>query len=224
MRSIVSGDDGEVEEGTQETGDPHQEDIYNYDPSKELMEDSFPEELKAVPRQVHEPLDMPHGLDKESFSQDNVIGMPGIASTVSEVVFMQPRSFEEMPEAIQALRERRTIILNLTQMDPKEAQRSVDFVSGGNFAIDGSQERLGESIFLFAPSCVKVTLADSLKTAPSTPAAAPPQPSAEESSSPQPADKRSFRNGSNGHGGLPSAFTPDMDLGPFSGELPPDPN
>ena len=37
------------------------------------------------------------------------------------------------------------------------SQRAVDFVAGGTFAIDGHQERVGESIFLFAPSCVTVT-------------------------------------------------------------------
>ena len=62
-----------------------------------------------------------------------------------------------MPQAIQALRERKTIILNLTMMDPDQAQRAVDFVAGGTYAIDGHQERIGESIFLFAPSCVSVT-------------------------------------------------------------------
>ena len=42
---------------------------------------------------------------------------------------------------------------------PDQAQRAVDFVAGGTFAIDGHQERVGESIFLFAPSCVTVTTA-----------------------------------------------------------------
>ena len=62
-----------------------------------------------------------------------------------------------MPRVIQALRERKTVILNLTMMEPDQAQRAVDFVAGGTFAIDGHQERVGESIFLFAPSCVTVT-------------------------------------------------------------------
>ena len=87
----------------------------------------------------------------------NVIGMPGISNAASEVNVMEPRSFDEMPRAIQALRERKTVILNLTMMEPDQAQRAVDFVAGGTFAIDGHQERVGESIFLFAPSCVTVT-------------------------------------------------------------------
>lgn len=91
-----------------------------------------------------------------SSTTSNVIGLPGLSSS-SEVVVMEPRSFEEMPQAIQALRERKTIVLNLTMMDPDQAQRAVDFVAGGTFAIDGHQERVGESIFLFTPSCVHVT-------------------------------------------------------------------
>ena len=86
-----------------------------------------------------------------------VVGMPGITNASSEVSLMEPRSFDEMPQAIQALRERKTVILNLTMMDPDQAQRAVDFIAGGTYAIDGHQERVGESIFLFAPSCVNVT-------------------------------------------------------------------
>jgi cell division inhibitor SepF len=96
---------------------------------------------------------------EDPFAGTNVIGMPGLSAGSSEVTLMEPRSFDEMPRAIQALRDRKTVILNLTMMEPDQAQRAVDFVAGGTFAIDGHQERVGESIFLFAPSCVTVTTA-----------------------------------------------------------------
>ena len=98
----------------------------------------------------------------------NVVGMPGISTLSSEVNLMEPRSFDEMPQAIQALRERKTVILNLTMMDPDQAQRAVDFVAGGTYAIDGHQERVGESIFLFAPNCVNVTSSFPEEASPST--------------------------------------------------------
>ncbi|QNP30825.1 cell division protein SepF [Cylindrospermopsis curvispora] len=87
----------------------------------------------------------------------NVIGMPGAINGISEVLVLEPRTFEEMPQAIQALRERKSLVLNLTIMDPDQAQRAVDFVAGGTYALDGHQERIGESIFLFTPSCVQVS-------------------------------------------------------------------
>lgn len=90
-------------------------------------------------------------------TMNNVIGMPGVSNSFSEVIVMEPRSFEEMPQAIQALRERKSVVLNLTMMDPDQAQRAVDFIAGGTYAIDGHQERIGESIFLFTPSCVQVS-------------------------------------------------------------------
>ncbi len=104
----------------------------------------------------------------DPFAGTNVIGMPGLPSSAAEVTLMEPRSFDEMPRAIQALRERKTVILNLTMMEPDQAQRAVDFVAGGTFAIDGHQERVGESIFLFAPSCVTVTTAVSEEVSTST--------------------------------------------------------
>ena len=97
-----------------------------------------------------------------------VIGMPGISNSATEVNLIEPRSFDEMPQAIQALRERKTVILNLTMMDPDQAQRAVDFIAGGTYAIDGHQERIGESIFLFAPSCVSVTSSFPEEAAPSS--------------------------------------------------------
>ena len=90
-------------------------------------------------------------------AMNNVIGMPGAVNGISEVVVVEPRTFEEMPQVIQALRERKSVVLNLTIMDPDQAQRAVDFVAGGTYAIDGHQERIGESIFLFTPSCVQVS-------------------------------------------------------------------
>lgn len=94
---------------------------------------------------------------KQEMKLNNVIGMPGLANGNSEVVVIEPHSFEEMPQVILALRERKSVVLNLNIMNPEEAQRAVDFIAGGTYAMDGHQERVGESIFLFTPSSVKVS-------------------------------------------------------------------
>ncbi|MCP9926276.1 cell division protein SepF [Cyanobium sp. CH-040] len=122
---------------------------------------------------------------EDPFAGTNVIGMPGISTAAAEVTLMEPRSFDEMPRAIQALRERKTVILNLTMMEPDQAQRAVDFVAGGTFAIDGHQERVGESIFLFAPSCVTVTTSGGEDAAASTVVSRSPVP--EQDAAPSPA-------------------------------------
>ena len=96
-------------------------------------------------------------LGGSQMSAGKVIGLPGVQQSGGEVLVVEPRSFEEMAEVIQNLRDRKTVVMNLTLMDPADAQRSVDFVAGGTYAIDGHQERIGENIFLFTPNCVSVT-------------------------------------------------------------------
>ena len=152
LRAVVSGDD---------YFDGEFDDELDYDGGE------LPEAATPAQRSSALALTTDFGAD-DPFAGTNVIGMPGISTATAEVTLMEPRSFDEMPRAIQALRERKTVILNLTMMDPDQAQRAVDFVAGGTFAIDGHQERVGESIFLFAPSCVTVTSAgaDEVTTSP----------------------------------------------------------
>jgi len=156
LRAVVAGDDyleSDFDELDYEAVD-------EYDPSNSTERNSGGE---LAPFSQSSPFEIGNGLPSS-----NVIGMPGISTTNAEVNLMEPRSFDEMPRAIQALRERKTVIINLTMMEPDQAQRAVDFVAGGTFAIDGHQERIGESIFLFAPSCVTVTNSFQEDASPST--------------------------------------------------------
>lgn len=133
----------------------------NYPPPQEqpAPQPAVAEEPRASRRSQRTVGSMAGGVMSEvgmGSTMNNVIGMPGALNGISEVVVMEPRTFEEMPAAIRALKERKSVVLNLTLMDPDQAQRAVDFVAGGTFALDGHQERIGESIFLFTPSCVQV--------------------------------------------------------------------
>jgi cell division inhibitor SepF len=152
LRAVVSGDDYLEGEYDDEDLDYDTGDMTEDSGSMGASGSSAPSPASALALNTDFHADDP-------FAGSNVIGMPGLTSAVAEVHLMEPRSFDEMPRAIQALRERKTVILNLTMMEPDQAQRAVDFVAGGTFAIDGHQERVGESIFLFAPSCVTVTTA-----------------------------------------------------------------
>ncbi len=78
----------------------------------------------------------------------------GAAHGFLQVEVTHCRSFDEAQAIAFAVRERRTVVLQLDQLDPSEAQRVVDFVSGAVHALGGQSERLGETSFLFAPSGV----------------------------------------------------------------------
>lgn len=74
----------------------------------------------------------------------------------AEVLVIQPTRFEQVQEAVLALRDHATVLLNLSSLPPEQVQRAADFMAGGAFALDGQQERLGERVFLFAPHFVQL--------------------------------------------------------------------
>ena len=116
-----------------------------------------PETPLAQPAEPTESRGFRRTSERSASKINNVVGMPGIVHGVSEMILIEPRSFEEMPQVIDALRHRKSVILNMTLIRQEEAQRSVDFVAGGTYAIDGHYERIGDNIFLFTPNCVQVS-------------------------------------------------------------------
>lgn len=81
----------------------------------------------------------------------NVIQHPTL-SPQSEVVVIEPRSFDEALEIVEELRCRRSVVLNLQYLDSDQSQRVVDFLSGATHALDGHQQRVGQGVFIFAPN------------------------------------------------------------------------
>ena len=74
------------------------------------------------------------------------------------IILFEPRSFDDMPRVVQSLDEGKAVMVNVTMMEPDQAQRAVDFVAGATYGLGGHQDRVGESIFLFAPANMEVSL------------------------------------------------------------------
>jgi FtsZ-interacting cell division protein YlmF len=86
--------------------------------------------------------------------------VPEADSTLSGhggIILFEPRSFDEMPRVVTRIDEGKSVIVNLTMMEPDQAQRAVDFVAGGAYGLGGHQERVGESIFLFTPANMEIS-------------------------------------------------------------------
>lgn len=66
------------------------------------------------------------------------------------IVVIEPRSFEDSLDIVNHLKARKSVIVNLQYLDREISQRVIDFVSGATLALDGSQERVGHGVFIFA--------------------------------------------------------------------------
>jgi cell division inhibitor SepF len=77
-----------------------------------------------------------------------------------EVMFYEPKVYEDSLNISTHLRSGSPVIVNLKHLDPTEGTRLIDFVCGTAYAIDGHMMKIGETIFLFTPNSIAITSAD----------------------------------------------------------------
>ncbi len=74
-----------------------------------------------------------------------------------EVSIMKPTSFEDSQEICDMLLTGRAIVINLEGFDDKLAQRTMDFISGSVYAINGKLHRISSCIFIVSPDSVDIS-------------------------------------------------------------------
>jgi cell division inhibitor SepF len=80
------------------------------------------------------------------------------SNQLTQVVVMELQNLEEVGQVVQALQQRQSVVLNVTRIDPEQAQRAVDFVVGATYYLQGDQQCLAPGMFLFAPNCVQLIM------------------------------------------------------------------
>ncbi|PSB25148.1 cell division protein SepF [Chlorogloea sp. CCALA 695] len=88
--------------------------------------------------------------------QNNLLELHRITNKVPEIVIIEPLDSLEACSAIQALYQWKIVILKLSKLEFDEAQRVVDFITGGAYAINGHSQLIGKQTFLFTPNSVQV--------------------------------------------------------------------
>lgn len=87
-----------------------------------------------------------------------LVSLPGPNRAPSQlrVAVIHPRSYDEVEQIADHLKERQPVIVSLEGVDQALSRRIVDFVSGTTYALDGTIHRIGNDIFLFAPMNVSI--------------------------------------------------------------------
>lgn len=74
----------------------------------------------------------------------------------AKMVLFEPRSYEEAQEVAVRLKEQKACVINLHRLPHDFAQRTIDFLTGVIFALDGSIQKIGPNIILCAPKSIGV--------------------------------------------------------------------
>ncbi|MBP6962820.1 MAG: cell division protein SepF [Armatimonadetes bacterium] len=82
---------------------------------------------------------------------------------VSHVSIRLPVTFEDARLAADGLKEGRQQIVNLDKTPQEMSERIVDFLNGVTYALNGFVERVGDRVFLFAPSNVVIEVPEDMR-------------------------------------------------------------
>lgn len=106
---------------------------------------------------IEEPIPVSREAKKRRFSttgNSKVVSMNGKGV---EVYVIKPQDFAEAQTAADLLKEGRTVVINLEGVEITVAQRSIDFVGGATYAINGSLQAVSNNIFIAAPDSIEVS-------------------------------------------------------------------
>lgn len=74
----------------------------------------------------------------------------------TKMVLFEPRSFDEVDEVARRIKENRAVVVNLHKLTREYAQRTIDFLTGVTFALDGTIQKIGTNVILCAPKSMGV--------------------------------------------------------------------
>ena len=74
----------------------------------------------------------------------------------TKMVLFEPRAYQEVEDIAEHLKEKRAAVVNLHRLQSSAAQRTIDFLSGVIFAVDGSIQKIGPKVILCTPRNIGV--------------------------------------------------------------------
>ncbi|HML34440.1 MULTISPECIES: cell division protein SepF [Sporomusa] len=94
-------------------------------------------------------------------NSSNVVSLPMTSQNQQQskqvkVMVVEPFSFDDAQHIADYLKGRKPVVVNLENTDPEISKRMIDFISGTTYALNGQIQRVGNNIFLCAPTNVDV--------------------------------------------------------------------
>ncbi|NLW22598.1 MAG: cell division protein SepF [Tissierellia bacterium] len=82
-----------------------------------------------------------------------------------KLVIHKPLNYEDAPKIVDDLKMRKTVVVNLEQLEPDIKRQIFDFINGGLYSLEGNIQKVTTDIFILAPSNVEIdgSIKDELK-------------------------------------------------------------
>lgn len=75
----------------------------------------------------------------------------------TKVMIVKPTTFEESNEIAEAVKSRKIVVINTTNLETRIAQRLIDFVSGAVCVLNADLQEIDQRVYLLTPQNVEVS-------------------------------------------------------------------
>lgn len=79
------------------------------------------------------------------------------ATSTPKVSIKKPEKFQDIMDIVDALKQRRIIVMNITEVEHNSAQRMIDYIGGACYALNAEFEEIEQSVYLVAPDNVEIS-------------------------------------------------------------------
>lgn len=117
-----------------------------------IEEEFEDQEDMKLPREEDEEVNEPILSSKKSNKVVNI----HTASSV-RVVISRPKDYDEATSICDELKNRRIIVVNVSDLEPKTAQRLLDFMGGASYVLNGELQEVEKNVYILSPSNVEVS-------------------------------------------------------------------
>lgn len=69
-----------------------------------------------------------------------------------DIVFLKPEKFEDTRKIVEHIKKDRIVHINISKLDTKDRQRTLDFISGAAYIQDARLIQPGDAVFCTIPS------------------------------------------------------------------------
>lgn len=98
----------------------------------------------------------------EGSSTNKIVPLQQKPGTKATIKIYEPRIQSDMKEILDILLQNQAVVVNFAKCSDDVANKTINFVQGGIYAIGGRMERVGEKIFLCVPASVEIDGLDAM--------------------------------------------------------------
>lgn len=102
-------------------------------------------------------VDVPDNVERDEKESQTVVNLTRLQEATTKMVLCEPRTYSEAQEIADHIINRRSVVINLQQLEHEQALRIIDFMSGTVYAVNGHIQKLGTETFLCTPDNVDVS-------------------------------------------------------------------